>query len=211
MGGNLDNENPRPIFERGQVSHQENRRLCSGEWTLFGQTRRICVRNIHGVGPGFLACLKSTLLIVLVCPGALADELSVTPATMARVGTVDERFQSHNVEMIEVTGGRFWKPYGPNTSDAHSDLYEYRTPIDLTNPRLRRLAAALAPAYMRVGGTWANATYFADSASAPSGPPSGFNGILSQRAVDAALNRATTIDPVQSVQVCTAMCIGQHD
>jgi hypothetical protein len=76
---------------------------------------------------------------------------------MARVGTVDERFQSYNVEMIEVTGGRFWKPYGPITSDAHSDLYEYRSPIDLTNSRLRRLAAALAPAYIRVSGTWANA------------------------------------------------------
>jgi hypothetical protein len=144
----------------------------------LGQTRRICVRNIHGVG---LACLKSTLLIAFVCSEALADDLSVTLATMARVGTVDERFQSYNVEMIEVTGGRFWKPYGPITSDVHSDLYEYRSPIDLTNPRLRRLAEALAPAYMRVSGTWANATYFADSASAPSAPPSGFNGILSQQ------------------------------
>src|SRR5712664_1769674 len=147
--------------------------------TLFGQRRRICVRKIHGVGPGFLACLKSTLLIALVCPEALADELSVTPATLARIGTVDARFQSYNVEMGEVTGGRFWTPYGPNTSGAHSDLYEYRTPIDLTNPRLRRLAAALAPAYMRVSGTWANATYFADSDTAPSAPPSGFNDILS--------------------------------
>jgi len=139
------------------------------------------VRKIHGVGPGFLACLTSTLLIALVCPEALADQLSITPASLARIGTVDERFQSYNVEMAEVTGGRFWKPYGPNTSDGHSDLYEYRTPIDLTNPRLRRLAAALAPAYMRVSGTWANATHFANSDIAPSAPPAGFNGILSHQ------------------------------
>jgi hypothetical protein len=130
------------------------------------------------------------LVISLVCPGAFAHETSVTPATMARMGTVDERFQSYNVEMIEVTGGRFWKPYrlktfgaktsGPKNSHADSDLYEYRTPIDLTNRRLRKLAAALAPAYMRVSGTWANATYFADSDSPLSAPPSGFNGILSR-------------------------------
>lgn len=100
---------------------------------------------------------------------------------MARIGAVDERFQSYNVEMVEVTGGRFWKPYGPSTSDAHSDLYEYRPPIDLANERLRRLAAALAPAYMRVSGTWANATYFADSDPAPSAPPPGFNGVLSRQ------------------------------
>jgi len=32
---------------------------------------------------------------------------------MARVGTIDDRYQSYNVEMLEVTGGKFWKPYGP--------------------------------------------------------------------------------------------------
>jgi hypothetical protein len=133
--------------------------------------RGICVRN-------HLAHLTATLLIALVCHEAVADELSVMPATMARVGTVDERFQSYNVEMIEVTGGRFWKPYGPTTSDVHSDLFEYRSPIDLTSPRLRRLAAALAPAYMRVSGSWANATYFAEQNIAPSAPPSGFNDVL---------------------------------
>src|ERR1700704_6841796 len=139
------------------------------------------MRTLHRVGPELQACLISTLLIALTCPGAFTKELSVTPASMARIGTVDERFQSYNVEMVEVTGGRFWKPYGPNTSDGHSDLYEYRTPIDLTNPRLRRLAAALAPAYMRVSGTWANATYFANSDIAPSAPPAGINGTLSHQ------------------------------
>ena len=42
-------------------------------------------------------------------------------------------------------------------------LYEYRAPIDLSNPRLRKLAAALGPAYIRVSGTWMNSTYFQDS------------------------------------------------
>src|SRR6266480_2093908 len=121
------------------------------------------------------------LLIALHCSAALAGEASVSPARMARIGTVDQRFQSYNVEMVEVTGGRFWKPYGPTASDARSDLYAYRPPIDLTNARLRRLAAALAPAYLRVSGTWANATYFSDSDGAPSAPPAGFNGVLTRR------------------------------
>jgi hypothetical protein len=30
---------------------------------------------------------------------------------MPYVGTVDERFNSYNVEMAEVIGGTFWKPY----------------------------------------------------------------------------------------------------
>jgi Glycosyl hydrolase family 79, N-terminal domain len=143
--------------------------------------RRICVRTIHWIGAGRQGCLISTLLTAFTCVGASAEEVSVTLASMARIGAVDERFQSYNVEMVEVTGGRFWKPYGPAASDAHSDLYAYRAPIDITNVRLRRLAAALAPAYMRVSGTWANATYFADSDTAPAAPPAGFNGILTHQ------------------------------
>jgi hypothetical protein len=26
---------------------------------------------------------------------------------------VDDRYDSFKVEMLEVTGGKFWKPYGP--------------------------------------------------------------------------------------------------
>jgi hypothetical protein len=133
------------------------------------------------VGPGLQAWPIAMFLVAFACPGALARELSVTPGTMARIGTIDERFQSYNVEMVEVTGGRFWKPYGPNTSDVHSDFYAHRAPIELTNARLRRLAARLAPAYVRVSGTWANTTYFAVSDSPPSAPPPGFNGILSHQ------------------------------
>ena len=135
----------------------------------------------HRVGPGLQAWPIATFLVALACPGALARELSVTPGTMARIGTIDERFQSYNVEMVEVTGGRFWKQYGPNTSDVHSDLYAHRPPIDLTNARLRRLAARLSPAYVRVSGTWANATYFAVADSPPSAPPPGFNRVLSHQ------------------------------
>ena len=152
-----------------------------GEQSPFGPARGACARRIRRIGHRLQACLISTLLIAAGCPWALAHELSVTPGSMARIGTVDERFQSYNVEMVEVTGGRFWKPYGPVTSNAPSDLFAYRPPIDLANARLRRLAAALAPAYMRVSGTWANATYFADSDPAPSAPPDGFNGVLTRQ------------------------------
>src|SRR6266404_9028638 len=148
---------------------------------LFGRARRICMCRSHRVGPGLQVWPIATFLVTLACPGVLARELSVTPGTMARIGTIDQRFQSYNVEMVEVTGGRFWRPYGPNTSDALSDLYAYRPPIDLTNARLRKLASALAPAYLRVSGTWANATHFADADVTPSAPPAGFNGVLTRQ------------------------------
>jgi glycosyl hydrolase family 79 len=138
------------------------------------------MRLFEIAAPQRLHRLTAVLLVALPCLGAAAAELpSATPSRMARIGAVDERFQSYNVEMVEVTGGRFWKPYSAESFDPHPDRFEYRRPIDLYNPRLRKLAAALGPAYLRVSGSWANATYFADS-DGPSALPSGFNAVLSR-------------------------------
>lgn len=88
------------------------------------------------------------------------------------VATVDRRFQSYNIEMVEVTGGEFWKPY--DTGDGKV----VRPPLDLGSERLRNLARALGPAYIRVSGSWANSTYFDPDATAGQAPPNGFGGLL---------------------------------
>ena len=130
----------------------------------------------------------ASLLILLAAPYLIASHdrppIFIAVATMARVATVDPRFQSYNVEMAEVIGGKFWKPYNrlskvsgnaeptPAISESNGAalqigqdpaLFEARPPIDLSNVRLRKLAAALGPAYVRVSGTWANTVYFQDS------------------------------------------------
>jgi hypothetical protein len=145
-------------------------------------------------------------------PAAQTPVLSLEPSRLPRLATIDERFQSYNLEMIEVTGGNFWKPYAsasapsaPGAAGVNSELYAYRAPIDLTNLRLRMLAAALAPAYVRVSGTWANSTYFADGDETPATPPPGFNSVLSRErwkgvidfahAVDAAVVTSMAISP----------------
>lgn len=43
-------------------------------------------------------------------------------------------------------------------------MFQARPSIDLTNARLRKLAAALGPAYVRVSGTWAMAVCHAEIA-----------------------------------------------
>ena len=153
------------------------------------------------------ACFGPSVSAILLILGGVAcskaprnsSAESIAPSNMPRIGAVDDRFQSYNVETVEVTGGRFWKPYqdigavlqaqaaakasGSNQPAGMSpDLYQYRPPIDLSNARLRTLAAALGPAYVRVSGTWANTTYFQDSEKpAPKTPPKGFNGVLTRR------------------------------
>jgi hypothetical protein len=139
-----------------------------------------------------LPLLAATLLVPLASPGA--EPARVDPARLRPLGHVDERFQSYNVEMVEVTGGRFWAPYRsegaaapepgsgtPAVPGLDSRAFRTRAPIDLRNQRLRELAAALGPAYVRVSGTWANSTYFHDSEDpAPAAPPAGFGGVLTR-------------------------------
>ena len=138
---------------------------------------------------------------------AQAPALDVVPSRLARLGTIDERFQSYNVEMVEVTGGEFWKPYRASTGTVpagrNPDLFAYRPPIDLLNSRLRTLAAALGPAYMRVSGTWANTTYFAASDQTPSTPPDGFTAVLSRERWRSVIDFARAVD----AEIVTSMAI----
>lgn len=121
---------------------------------------------------------------------------SITPIELRVIGTVDECYQSYNVEMVEVTGGRFWRPYDSDATESDmldsparesvpegmdASLYEYRPPLDLYNTRLRKLAKALGPTYVRVSGTWSNRTYVPEiKETAPEHPPSGYGGVLTQ-------------------------------
>ncbi|MBS1836100.1 MAG: hypothetical protein JST64_00225 [Actinobacteria bacterium] len=88
------------------------------------------------------------------------------------VATVDDRYQSYNIEMVEVTGGEFWKPYDSGPGKVT------RPPIDLHSERLRNLARGLGPAYIRVSGSWANSTYFDATGTSGGAAPAGFGGVL---------------------------------
>ncbi|MGI8637829.1 MAG: hypothetical protein ACR2KZ_20705, partial [Segetibacter sp.] len=61
-------------------------------------------------------------------------------------------------------------------------LYRALPPINLYEKRLRMLAAALGPTYMRVSGTWANSTYFQDNDQPKiTTAPTGYKNVLSRK------------------------------
>ena len=90
---------------------------------------------------------------------------SISPRSMPAIASLDERFLSYNVEMAEVVGGTFWKPYAALDKSARasgepasaradspapafqigqgSSMFEARPPVDLTESWLRKLADAL--------------------------------------------------------------------
>ena len=95
---------------------------------------------------------------------------------------------------------------GSNTPEGiDARLFQYRPPIDLANPRLRMLAKALGPSYVRVSGTWANTTFFADTDQAPSLPPAGFKGILTRRQWRGVIGFAKSAD----AKIVTSFAIGR--
>jgi len=123
-----------------------------------------------------------------------SDTIIVNLNEMKLIGSVNERFQSYNVEMVEVVGGEFWRPYKSmdslpsakaassyDVSQKNEQMYRKLSPINLADKRLLNLAKGLAPAYVRVSGTWANAIYFQDNDSPHvAKAPEGFVNILTK-------------------------------
>ena len=122
--------------------------------------------------------------------------IHLDPASFREIRTVDERLMSYNIEMTEVTGGTFWKSYTPeqiagtepfkfsaeNLTDftAMSDLMQYYPPIDLKNERLRKLAKAFGPVWVRVSGSWATKTYYDFEGTTGNVPPDGYQSVLTR-------------------------------
>src|SRR5215471_16561314 len=97
------------------------------------------------------AAVASVLVPSRIATGTEAETILLAPSNLSFVGTVSEQYQSYNIEMVEVSGGRFWKPYAerdavqPQSGPAgekslsktpvgtHPELYQHRPPIDLTN------------------------------------------------------------------------------
>ncbi len=169
----------------------------------------------------FLICTLALSLIGCASgDDASQDAGAFNPTNFPKVGEVDARYQSYNVEMLEVTGGRFWKPYSsyenetlsaPSAGDDGTpagmpeDLYEYRPPIDLYNARLRTLAKGLAPAFMRVSGTWSNTTYVpAPGETPPATPPEGYGGVLTPEQWKGAVEFSKAVD----ADIVTSFAIG---
>lgn len=165
----------------------------------------------------------TALMLIIGCQNAgnkNVDALNINPTEMKQVGTVSERFQSYNVEMVEVVGGEFWKPYKMmdslpsaeatgtyDVSQKNPELYRKLEPVDLTNKRILNLAKGLAPAYVRVSGTWTNATYFQDNDEPIQPAPEGFLNVLTRSQWKGVLDflKATNSELVTSFAVSSGV------
>ncbi len=174
-----------------------------------------CTRTWHAA---FFSAAFMALTAAI--PAQEKPPVKLDPSAMTKLGDVDPRYLSYNIEMVEVTGGRFWKPY--NSAPASNaekratapdpnqpvgidpNMFQYRSPIDLSNSRLRKLAEALGPSYVRVSGTWANSTYFQDDDKpAAAQPPAGFKTVLTRAEWKGVIDFARAAD----AQIVTSVAI----
>ena len=121
----------------------------------------------------------------------MAKHIKLAAGNLNVIRTVDPRLASYNVEMTEVTGGTFWKAYTPEqiagtekfpslkSMEDVAGLMQWYDPIDLYNPRLRKLAKALGSLWIRVSGTWSTKTYYDfEGKYADGGIPEGYQSVL---------------------------------
>lgn len=150
----------------------------------------------------------------------MAQFVKINPSALKELRKIDKRLVSYNVEMTEVTGGTFWKAYTdaqvdgteefPIISDWHDmgNLQQWYDPIDLYNPRLRKMAKELGTAWVRVSGTWANKTYYDFDGHCNGQVPEGFQNLLPKDQWIGVLEFVKAIDG--KLLVSLANCPGIH-
>src|SRR6185437_14006623 len=161
------------------------------------------------------AALAGACVLILSCAaqsrqsgaGPAGAPIRIHADTLPFVGKIDKRFQSFQIGMSSVAGGYTWRTYpktrqkspgtgyGERGSASVSSIMEPRAPLDLADRRLRMLAAALGPMYIRYSGTTANAVYFQDNdAPKMARPPQGFKVVLTRAAWKSALDFANAVN-----------------
>lgn len=116
--------------------------------------------------------------------------VTVTVDGSAAVAEISDRFLSFAVDAAQAAGGYFWDA----DATVGTEGTERVAPYDFTRPRLRRLAAALAPAYLRIGGTAADRLYYDLSAEPVTTPPEGYEEVLTAAIWDGVADFARELD-----------------
>lgn len=150
----------------------------------------------------------------------MGEAVQLKRKAMKALRTLDLRYLSYNIEMTEVTGGTFWSSYTPEQIDGTEEfppimnwqviknLHKYYEPADLSHPRLRAMAMALGPSWLRVSGTWANKTYYDFDGHTGGKAPEGFENLLTRQQWDGVLDFVKDVGAELLISV--ANCPGIH-
>lgn len=146
------------------------------------------------------AAVAMLVPVVAATAAEPVQSIEINAQSLPFVRNVDDRYQSFQIGMSHLTGGETWRTYDANEKAAKpaasfDAVREARAPADLASPRLRKLASALAPFYLRYGGTTSNSVYFQDDDKpALAKAPAGFSVVLTRAGWKGGLDFAKAID-----------------
>jgi heparanase 1 len=140
------------------------------------------IQNLGKTDPLVRAGLTLAYGDVERAPAQQLGPVEVTIGTERPLHELDARFVSVALDTSQVLGGRFWSRAARVDVGRGSDHVQ---PFDLGRPRLLELARALAPAYLRIGGTEADHVYYSVTGEAPAEPPPDHELVLSRERWDA--------------------------
>jgi heparanase 1 len=101
----------------------------------------------------------------------------VSLRTEKAVAETDRRYLSFAIDSSQLVGGKWWSP-DPQKSEERIPAF------DFTRPALKKLAAALSPAYLRIGGTEADKLYYDLSDHPPPEPPAPYTYVMTKAQYD---------------------------
>lgn len=151
----------------------------------------------------------------------MSNHISLNPDLLKPLRETDPALTSYNIEMTEVTGGTFWRSYTPEQvaglepfvldADMNSKekMMEVFPPINLYEPRIRTLAAALGSVWVRVSGTWSVKTYYDFDGHTGGIAPEGFESVMTKKQWNGVLDFVKAVNGRLLVSV--ANCSGVHD
>ena len=151
----------------------------------------------------------------------MSEKITLNPQELTVIRRIDPALTSYNIEMTEITGGTFWKAYTPEQVAGIEDyieteslsnptsMHEYFPPIDLSGERIRVLAKALGPVWVRTSGTWATKTYYDFDGHTGGKVPEGFQSVLTKAQWDGVLDFVKAVEGKLLISV--ANCSGVHN
>ncbi len=136
--------------------------------------------------PWVAPALLASLAILGACGEGMSGDppptwkVALTVDTASAAATVDAHFLSIAVDTAQVVGGLFWDPRGSGSMAGNVKV----PPYDFSRARLRKLASALAPFTLRIGGTAADETFYDLSDSPRAKAPAHYKYVLTRKQWD---------------------------
>ena len=150
----------------------------------------------------------------------MSKHIKLQANNLTKIRSVNPGLMSYNVEMTEVTGGTFWKAYTKAQVEGKEqfpqikginglqEIMQVYPPINLYNEKLRKLAKAFGPVWVRVSGTWATKTYYDLENKTNGVVPEGYQSVLTKEQWQGVLDFVNAVDAKLLVSVNN--CEGLH-